>query len=64
MSINKIIKNSAKCMKCGDIIESRHRHDFKYCKCGTIFIDGGYDYLRCGGDLRYFKSLSEQKEKG
>jgi len=36
-------------MKCFDIIESHHRHDFVSCKCGTIFLDGGMDYIRYGG---------------
>jgi hypothetical protein len=47
---NKIIRNSAKCRKCGDEIESKHRHDFVSCKCGAIFTDGGKDYFRRGGN--------------
>jgi len=39
------------CRKCGDIIRSVHRHDFRKCVCGAIFVDGGNDYLRLGGDL-------------
>lgn len=45
-----MIRNIAKCKKCGDIIESKHRHDFVRCKCGAIFVDGGHDYIRRGGD--------------
>ena len=45
------MKNKLKCKKCGDIIESKHRYDFKWCKCKTIFIDGGNDYFRRGGDF-------------
>lgn len=41
-------RNRAKCRLCGDVIESKHRHDFVVCKCGSIFIDGGQDYCRCG----------------
>ena len=41
--------NKIKCLNCNDIIESNYRHDFKWCKCGSIFIDGGQDYLRYGG---------------
>jgi hypothetical protein len=37
-----------KCLKCGDIIESKYRHDFVWCKCKTCFIDGGKDYTRVG----------------
>ena len=46
-----IIRNSAKCAKCGDEIESKHRHDFVSCKCRAIFTDGGKDYMRRGGDI-------------
>lgn len=44
----KIISNRAQCLKCHDIIESHTRHDFKFCKCGNMFVDGGKDYLRRG----------------
>lgn len=45
----KIIKNTIQCRKCGDIIESKHVHDFVTCSCGAVAIDGGHDYLRrCG----------------
>lgn len=55
----KIIRNRAKCLKCGDIIESKYRHDFVNCKCGAIYVDGGHAYLRRVGDLEYIKELSE-----
>ena len=42
-------RNRAKCLKCGDIIESTDRHDFKQCKCEAIFVDGGLSYIRRGG---------------
>lgn len=45
----KMIKNAVECAKCGDIIESKHRHDFKFCSCKAIFVDGGLDYQRYGG---------------
>ena len=44
----KLLRNMVKCNICGDIIESTHRHDFKRCKCGRIFSDGGHDYVRVG----------------
>lgn len=37
------------CPECKDVIFSEHRHDFKFCKCEGVFVDGGYDYLRYGG---------------
>jgi hypothetical protein len=44
----KIKRNALQCAHCLSIIESVHRHDFKYCACGRIFIDGGKDYVRYG----------------
>lgn len=38
-----------KCLECGDIIESKHRHDMVWCSCGGLFIDGGDEYIRIGG---------------
>ena len=40
-----------RCLKCNDIIESKHSHDFKKCKCGACFIDGGDEHFRIGGNL-------------
>jgi hypothetical protein len=44
------MRNRARCRQCGDVIESKHRHDFVSCGCGAIFVDGGTDYLRAGFD--------------
>jgi hypothetical protein len=44
------MRNRARCRRCGDVIESRHRHDFVSCGCRAIFVDGGMDYLRAGFD--------------
>lgn len=41
-----IIRHSVKCLSCDDIIESTHRHDFQTCSCGSVSIDGGYDYMK------------------
>lgn len=46
--MSRIIKNMIRCNTCGDTIESTSRHEFKYCKCGRVFVDGGHDYLRRG----------------
>lgn len=43
--------NALTCPKCGDTIYSRARHDFRNCTCCGIFIDGGFDYMKCGGKL-------------
>lgn len=46
--MKRIIKNAIKCNHCGDIIVSKHRHDFVICSCGCCSVDGGNDYLRRG----------------
>lgn len=39
-----------KCMACGEILESKHRHDYVVCSCQNhTMIDGGDEYLRLGG---------------
>ena len=50
--MKKIIENSAKCLKCGDKIVSKHRHDYVTCSCGNVSVDGGLDYCR-----RSFKEM-------
>jgi len=60
--MEKIIVNKIKCKKCGDIIESKYTHDFKMCKCGSIAVDGGHDYLRRVGNLDNIEELSIVKK--
>jgi len=59
MTLTRIIRNAAQCAACQDIIESTHRHDFRTCSCGSIFVDGGKEYLRRGGDFALLIELSE-----
>ncbi len=44
--MERIISNKVRCKKCGEIIESKNRHDFVTCKCGAVSVDGGHDYLK------------------
>ena len=53
-----ILSNQVECLKCGDKPFSTNRHDFKYCKCGNIAVDGGMDYLRRVGKLDEYKDIS------
>ena len=46
VEIEVIERNSAKCDECGDEIDSKHRHDFRTCKCGNLCVDGGKDYRK------------------
>ena len=59
IAIKKIIENKIKCKKCGEIIESTYRHDFKFCKCESVAVDGGHNYLRRLGEPENWDDLSE-----
>lgn len=61
--MKRLTKNCAQCLLCGDIIESKDRHDFVSCSCDAIFIDGGLDYRRMGGNPAYIIDLCEYEEK-
>ena len=55
----KIKHNKGQCLKCNDIIESRHVHDMVYCSCGDFALDGGQDYIRVLGNADRYKLLTE-----
>lgn len=43
----QLIKNSVKCLECGEILESKHRHQFSMCRCpNETACDGGLEYQR------------------
>ena len=54
----RIIRNSVRCRRCGDEIVSRHRHDFRWCSCGAVAVDGGTAYLKRVGDLDAWEDTS------
>ena len=59
----KIIKNMARCRRCGDVIESKFRHDFVTCSCSAISVDGGHDYLkRSAMDFNDLEEMSITEE--
>jgi DNA-directed RNA polymerase subunit N (RpoN/RPB10) len=53
-----IIQNAVNCLSCGDLIVSKHRHDFVTCTCGAVSVDGGQEYLRRVGDFANAVDLS------
>lgn len=55
----RIVRNAARCRLCDDVIESKTVHDWVSCKCGAIFVDGGHEYVHCGGYPENFESLCE-----
>ena len=44
----RILLNEAACLRCGEVVTSRHRHELSMCGCGAVFVDGGNAYLRRG----------------
>lgn len=55
----KIKVNKIRCKHCGDIIESTYTHDFKFCSCGKVSVDGGKSYLK----RSFFTSPSDDFEE-
>jgi hypothetical protein len=45
-NIGDIFKNQIQCGKCNDVITSNSRHDFKWCSCKSVAVDGGSWYLK------------------
>jgi len=59
-----VVTNKAQCRLCGDVIESMSGHDFRRCKCGEIFVDGGRNYIRRGASsLDNIIEMSETYEE-
>ena len=58
----KLILNRARCAKCGDVITSYHVHDFLYCKCRAIAVDGGLEYARRVGELYNIIEMCEYED--
>lgn len=59
-------KQAIKCKRCGSTVFSRARHDFRWCSCNLVAIDGGNNYTRTAGDPENFKSIQldiEQTKK-
>lgn len=50
-------ENRAKCARCKTVIESRTRHEFVSCPCGSISVDGGMEYYRRVGAEEDFAEL-------
>ena len=59
-----VVVNKAQCKLCDDIVESKYRHDFKWCKCGAMAVDGGKSYIkRAANSLDDIIELSETYEE-
>lgn len=60
--MTQILVNKIRCKNCGEIIESKSVHDFKFCKCKSVAVDGGHDYLRRVGQPDEWEDLSKCEE--
>lgn len=56
--------SAIRCLKCGDTVWSRHRHDLRHCRCKACFIDGGRDYTRYGVSGSEYEMLDIEVENG
>lgn len=61
--------NAIHCLNCGEVVESKNRHDYKSCSCPPmcrVSVDGGSDYNRRGfGDRsRWMEILDDGSEDG
>lgn len=50
------------CFECKDIIQSMYRHDFKWCQCKNIAVDGGGDYLKMSSKPGAIYTMIDQEE--
>lgn len=57
-----VSRNIIRCNLCKDEIESIHRHDFKWCKCKSVAVDGGTYYLKRLGNLEDWTDISEYRK--
>lgn len=55
--VGDVFENKAKCLSCGDVIMSKHVHDFVWCSCGKLGVDGGSHYAK-----RNFQNKDEWEE--
>lgn len=64
--MGRVIRNAAKCLACGVVVESKHRHDYKTCGCpNEVMVDGGLAYLRRGAvDWGQVEDMSLVEEDG
>ena len=52
-----IVSNRIQCNLCSDLIFSKHRHDYRTCKCGACSVDGGNSYFKRSGTDYTDKSI-------
>jgi len=46
LPVRQSVVNAVTCPKCKWTIYSRAHHDFHWCSCKEVAIDGGFDYVK------------------
>lgn len=54
----RIIKNSAQCSKCGDVLVSENGYHLIECSCGSLAISGGFRRLERYGKEEDYEEKS------
>ena len=62
-TVRLLVRNAVRCIACGSVLESTHRHDFVNCHCpNETACDGGLEYQRTlAVDLDLIEILSEYR---
>lgn len=50
------------CSNCKEQVFSRTRHDYRFCSCGSVGIDGGRSYTKISWDTSKLANQPEIKE--
>jgi len=60
-TVRVLVRNAVRCIACGSVLESTHRHDYVKCHCpNETACDGGLEYQRTlAVDLDKIENLSK-----
>ena len=60
-TVRLLVRNAVRCIACGSVLESTHRHDYVKCHCpNETTCDGGLEYQRTlAVDLNLIEDLCE-----
>ena len=61
--VRLLVRNAVRCIACGSVLESKHRHDYVKCHCpNETACDGGLEYQRTlAVDLSLIENLCEYR---
>ena len=62
-TVRLLVRNAVRCIACGSVLESTHRHDYVKCHCpNETSCDGGLEYQRTlAVDLSLIDNLCEYR---